>query len=459
MGREVQSSSLASAAHRALPLGEHHSAPTIAGTRVPWRVTHHGDLHRTRVRGVNPWSSGRSHPLRRLAGLALVLAVVVSCGTTSPDPSTATPDPAGTSTAPATTSSSPGGSTPPGPSAPVNVYAAAGANMLDPLVASLPPRVYVPNSDSNTVTVIDPTTFKVVTTYPTGKGPQHVVPAHDLKSLWVNNDGANTLTQIDPVTNRPTRSVPTAQPYNLYWTPDGQYGIVMAEAAQQMTFLDATTMKKKFALTTDCKGLNHLDFSADGRYALVSCEFAGTVIKVDMTTHTQVGTLALGPASNMPQDVRLAPDGSSFYVADMMAGGVWVIDGATFTQTGFISTGIGAHGIYFDRPAHRMFVTNRGSNQVYGKPHGPGSISVLDWATRTVTTTWTIPGGGSPDMGNLSPDGTQLWLSGRFDNEVYALNTTTGALLARIPAGPAPHGLTYWPQPGHYSLGHTGIMR
>jgi YVTN family beta-propeller protein len=385
--------------------------------------------------------------------------MVISCGTTNPDPTTAL-DPASTSTAPPTTGPPPEVSTPTGPStAPVNVYGAAGANMLDPLVASVPPRVYVPNSDGNTVTVIDPTTFTVLFSYPTGKGPQHVVPSHDLKSLWVNNDGANTLTQIDPTTAKPTRTIPTAQPYNLYWTPDGQYGIVMAEASQQMTFLDATTMDKKFAITTDCKGLNHLDFSADGRYALVSCEFAGKVIKVDMLTHQQVGTLPLGPATNMPQDVRLAPDGSVFYVADMMAGGVWVVNGATLTEEGFIPTGTGAHGIYFDRPAHRMFVTNRGSNQVYGKPHGPGSISVLDWATRTVTATWPIPGGGSPDMGNLSPDGTQLWLSGRFDNEVYALDTTNGALLARIPSGPAPHGLTYWPQPGKYSLGHTGIMR
>jgi YVTN family beta-propeller protein len=385
--------------------------------------------------------------------------MVISCGTTGPDPAAAV-DAASTSTPPPTTGPAPEGSAPAGPStAPVNVYAAAGANMLDPIAASVPPRVYVPNSDSNTVTVIDPKTFTVLFSYPTGKGPQHVVPAHDLKSLWVNNDGANTLTQIDPTTAKPTRTIPTAQPYNLYWTPDGRYGIVMAEAAQQMTFLDATTMEKTFAVTTDCKGLNHLDFSADGRYALVSCEFAGKVIKVDMTTHTEVGSLPLGPATTMPQDVRLAPDGSVFYVADMMAGGVWVVDGATLTEVGFIPTGTGAHGIYFDRPAHRMFVTNRGSNQVYGKPHGPGSISVLDWATRTVTATWPIPGGGSPDMGNLSPDGTQLWLSGRFDNEVYALDTTSGALLARIPSGPAPHGLTYWPQPGQYSLGHTGIMR
>ena len=76
----------------------------------------------------------------------------------------------------------------------------------------------------------------------------------------------------------------------------------------------------------------------------------------------------------------------------------------------------------------------------------------------TVDVTWPIPGGGSPDMGNVSEDGKQLWLSGRFDNAVYVFDTTTGAVKI-IPVGKEPHGLTVWPQPGRYSLGHTGNMR
>jgi YVTN family beta-propeller protein len=62
-------------------------------------------------------------------------------------------------------------------------------------------------------------------------------------------------------------------------------------------------------------------------------------------------------------------------------------------------------------------------------------------------------------MGGVSADGTQLWLSGRYDSEVYVFDTTTGALIARIPVGHAPHGLAVSPQPGRYSLGHTGGYR
>ena len=61
-------------------------------------------------------------------------------------------------------------------------------------------------------------------------------------------------------------------------------------------------------------------------------------------------------------------------------------------------------------------------------------------------------------MGGVSADGKTLWLSGRYDNEVYAINTATGEYTI-IPVGSEPHGLAVWPQPGRYSLGHTGNMR
>jgi YVTN family beta-propeller protein len=83
---------------------------------------------------------------------------------------------------------------------------------------------------------------------------------------------------------------------------------------------------------------------------------------------------------------------------------------------------------------------------------------VVDFATRRVVATWTIPGG-SPDMGGVSASGHVLWLSGRYDAAVYAINTRTGKLIARVPVGLGPHGVCVYPQPGRYSLGHTGIMR
>jgi len=142
----------------------------------------------------------------------------------------------------------------------------------------------------------------------------------------------------------------------------------------------------------------------------------------------------------------------------MNADGVHVVDGASFTKVGFIPTGVGAHGLYPSRDGKQLYVANRGTNLIRGKPGGKGSVSVIDFATRKVTVTWPIPGGGSPDMGNVSADGKHLWLSGRYDDVVYRFDTDSGAV-DKVKVGREPHGLTVWPQPGRYSLGHTGNLR
>jgi DNA-binding beta-propeller fold protein YncE len=138
---------------------------------------------------------------------------------------------------------------------------------------------------------------------------------------------------------------------------------------------------------------------------------------------------------------------------------VYLVDGDAFALRGTIPTAIGAHGLYFSRDATKLYVSNRGFGSIQGvHPHGPGSVSVIDVAGGKVIANWPVPGGGSPDMGNVTPDGKQLWLSGRYDSVVYAFDTTTGSVTT-IPVGVQPHGLCVWPQPGRYSVGHTGILR
>lgn len=367
---------------------------------------------------------------------------------------------------------------------PKNVYGDIGPTHMSPVVKDQLTRVYVPNLRSNDVYVIDPETLKVVDRFKVGIGPQHVVPAWDLRTLWVANNAERTnrgsLTPIDPLTGKPGKEVPVDDPYNMYFSPDGKHAIVVAEARHRLDFRDPQTMELKYSIDAPgCGGINHADFSSDGRYAVFTCEFDGTVAKIDLVERKVAGYLKLkmpsarfaesapvgGPpgeicttTKGMPQDIRISPDGRKFYVADMEADGLHVIDAAELKEIGFIPTGVGSHGIYPSRDGKQLYVANRGTHRIHGKRLGKGSVSVVDFGSDKVVATWNIPGGGSPDMGNVSADGKYLWLSGRFDDVVYRFDTASGEV-RQVKVGQEPHGLTVWPQPGRYSLGHTGNLR
>jgi YVTN family beta-propeller protein len=295
-------------------------------------------------------------------------------------------------------------------------------------------------------TVVDPATMAVIDKFPAGAMPHHITPAWDLSVLYVLDTAGNALVPIDPVTSRPGRPIPVADPYNLYFTPDGQLALVIAERYQRIDLRDPHSWALLGSIPVPHPGVNHGDFSADGRYFYATCEFSGWIVKVDLAERRVVAEVDRG---RQPIDVKLAPDASAVFVADQARNGVIVLDPEGLAEEAFIPTGRGTHGLYPSRDGTRLYATNRLG----------GSVSVIDFASRAVVATWAIPGGGSPDMGSVSADGRQLWVTGRYHSEVYVINTDTGALLERLRTGAGPHGLTYFPQPGRFSLGHTGNYR
>lgn len=326
----------------------------------------------------------------------------------------------------------------------MNIYAATEPGHMSPAVHGIPERVYVPNSGASTLSVIDPYTFAVIARYRIGRIPHHVTPSWDLTRLYVDNTGSGSLTEVDPRSGRPTATVAVPDPYNLYFTPDGGQAIVVAEGRHRLDFRDPHTWDLIQSVPIPWAGVDHLDFSADGRTLLASTEFSGVLVAVDTQSRRIAGTIRVG---GWPVDVRLAPDGSVFYVANQERDGVSIIDPVAMTEVGFLPTGRGAHGLQISRDGRWLYVSNRLA----------GSISVIDLASRQVKTTWVVDG--SPDMMQLSPDGRQLWASNRFHGTVSVIDTETGRLLHSIRVGPGPHGLVYFPQPGRFSLGHNGVFR
>jgi YVTN family beta-propeller protein len=344
-----------------------------------------------------------------------------------------------------------------------NIYAADTPNNFSEVVKGDTALIYVPNTLSNTVEIYDQKTYKLVRRVKVGKEPQHVVPAYDLKTLYANSDKGNSLTPFDAKTGKPEPKINLLDPYNLYFTPNGKYAVVMQERMKQIAFADPHTFKIIKTLKTNCAGVNHADWTADGNYFVASCEFSGTVIEVDTTkmkiVHSQFipdskakhssshhdGMPNLGP---QPQDVKISPDGKTFYIADMMSDGIWAMS-APWGKLTYIQTGFGAHGLYVTRDAKNLVITNRDES----------SISILDFSTNKIVHKYKIPGNASPDMGGITADGKAFWVSGRYDNAIYKIALNDGHLIKKIKTDKGPHGLAVWPQPGRYSLGHTGIMR
>ncbi|HSK92748.1 MAG TPA: hypothetical protein VLA76_01670 [Candidatus Angelobacter sp.] len=332
------------------------------------------------------------------------------------------------------------------------MYAATRSGELDPRVADVPHRVYVPNEESDDVAVIDPETFEVIGRFPVGDMPEHVNPDWGLEYLWVVNMNGGFLTKVDPMTSEPIEEIDLPiYPYALYYTLDGSKVMVVTNYIAQedvadngVHFYDPETWELIEYVNVPWPGADDADLTADGRYLAISAEYSGYLVFIDTEEMTLAGSTEIG---SLPRDVRLSPDGKTFYVTNEGLGGIQTVDAETWELTGFIPTGEGAHGIDFSRDLTMMYVCNRAA----------GTISVIDVATNEVVETWAV--GGSPDEMVLNPDGSQLWTSNRFHGSVSVINTTSGEVIATIATGANPHGLTYWPQPGTMAIGQNGNMR
>jgi DNA-binding beta-propeller fold protein YncE len=395
----------------------------------------------------------RSRPIRIFFAVIFLLAIISPAGVvfavvwTAPPVTNAASAQAPADTGPARMLSAPDVQPVSLPTPEVNVYANTLSGVVPCPLCDIPQRVYVPNSTAGTVDVIDPLTFKVIDHYAVGAIPHHIAPAWDMSALYVDNEGSSSLTVLDIHTGKPTGTISIPFPYNLYFTPDGTKAIDVVERLNRIEFRDPHNGWRLLgAVGMPWPGADHLDFSADGSYLMISMEYSGVVARVNTITMKLDGYVRVG---GLPIDIKLSPDGRYFFVTNQGRMGVSVIDPVAMKEIQFIPTGRGAHGLQVSRDTKSLYVSNRLE----------GSFSVIDFATRTQVAKWTIPGGGSPDMLQLNPDGTELWASGRYNATVYVMSTVSGQLMAKIRVGSQDHGLTYFPNVGLHSLGHNGVYR
>jgi DNA-binding beta-propeller fold protein YncE len=310
-----------------------------------------------------------------------------------------------------------------------DVYASTGPDMLTAAARRIPARLYVPHG--RVVDVLDQKTLERVGRITTRSAVRQVVPSWDLGTLWIS--GAHSLIPLSAVTGHPGKPVKMSGPYTLHFTPDGLSALVVT--GRTLEFRNPRTMALRSTLTLPCTANGSADFSAGGEFLVASCRYsrkAAGLVRVNWLSGKVTDTLKL-PTD--PQNIRLAPDGSVFYVADTDQ--VRIIDATRLSQVATVRTGAGTHALTPSRDGTAFYVTTR------------STIATLAFATRSVTRTWPIPTG--TDLGGVSADGSVLWMYG--PKEVFALSPITGSPYRRVPM-PATQ-LTVYPQPGRYSLGQA----
>ena len=259
----------------------------------------------------------------------------------------------------------------------------------------------------------------------------------------------------------PAAPIPVDDPYNLYFTPDGRAAIVVAERHKRLDFRDPQTMALQQSIATpNCSGINHADFSIDGRYAIFTCEFrGGGLVKIDLVNRQVLGYLQASRSGACPRTSASRPTARAFYVADMHADGVYVVDGDSFTQTDFIPTG-DRHARALPEPRRQGTVCRQSRLALDARRAArQGQHRGRRLRDRQGRADLADPGRRQPRHGQCQR-GRKAALAVRAvrQRRLRHRHSETGAVKS-IPVGQEPHGLTVWPQPGRYSLGHTGNMR
>lgn len=263
-------------------------------------------------------------------------------------------------------------------------------------VVLLGDRVYVTNSRGGTVSVIDIAGNTVVATVPVGAGPAGLDPAAYYGELWVANEGSDNVSVIDVRTNTVVDTVPVGV------APHG------------------------------------ISFSAHGDQVYVTSQ-PDTVTVVDEYDHDVAATV---PVGHTPTDIEAPMWFNKVYVSNQSSSTVSVIDRASNTVVKTIPVGTAPTGMVAD--LSRLFVANKGSS----------TISVIDMATDTVVNTWSAVHPHDVTFSPLTAD--YLYASGMGPGGVVTvLDASTGAVVATVAVGDSPEGIAVAPVPPPVISGQT----
>jgi YVTN family beta-propeller protein len=297
--------------------------------------------------------------------------------------------------------------------------------------------LFVTNTKSDSISVIDTTALEVVATIPLGRGkPNRVVFHPDGKTAWVVYDKSHDLGVVDADARQLVKRVKIGgNPYNLAFTPDGRHLLVLDWASDTSTDevifydLQADKIDGRVEVST---WPAHSVFSRDGKRLYVSGETAGDLTVIDVAARTVVARHVHGGGDAM--GLALTADGKLLYAATGENRSILKIDTATNKPVGSIALPGIVHEATLTLDGRYLYTTLRRANK----------IAVVDTATDRVVAT--IAQKGYPDLVTMEPTGRYALVTNRWADQVTVIDVATHTQVRAIPVGKAPHGMALRPR-------------
>ena len=278
-------------------------------------------------------------------------------------------------------------------------------------------HAYVTNNGSNTVSVIDTATNRVIAATHLSAPPQYVAIAPDGQRAYITTyndaDGTGSAVQVmNTATNTVVATILTVgiNPYTSAVTPNGRQLYVPDHGSQELSVIDTRTNLLTRNIVVP-RNPHWVAFTPDGRRAYVANHESNLVSVVDTASKNIIAKIPVGLS---PHSVAVTPNGREAFAADYNANSVSVIDTSSNTVTATITVGTNPQCVAVAPDGRHAYATNNGSN----------TVSVIDTASNKVTAT--VPVGSGPWVVVVSPDGRRAYVTNNQSNTVSVLQTASG---------------------------------
>jgi YVTN family beta-propeller protein len=280
------------------------------------------------------------------------------------------------------------------------------------------------NSDDDSLSVIDTETYQETARTHIGRQPHHLIVSPDGQTLIIAMAEGNELVFIDRETGEIKQRVQASDPYQVGFSPDAKWFVTTSLRLDRIDIYNAADYQPVFRLSAPTRP-SHIGFSPDSGTVYITLQGTDQLTAIDLASGKPKWTI---PVGRQPAGVFVRPSGT-IVVGVMGSDHIAEVDPKDGNVIRRIHTDRGAHNFLLSPDGKTLYVSNRVA----------GTISVLDADTLAVNKNFVAPGG--PDDMALTPNGEELWATGRWRASVDVIELASGNLKTKVPVGRSPHGI------------------